>query len=102
MKQRKRVKRRGKVARLQTSAGGRKRPPGPVPEWLGYYRPVKKGRTLRPGAHGLAWFKRQGRGYQTRINRALRKLMSGRRSGHFANCQVPTYVLLFANKHHAD
>jgi len=23
----------------------------------------------------LAWFKKQGRGYQTRINRALRKVM---------------------------
>jgi len=79
MRQGKRVKRRGKVTRLQASAGGRKRPPGrmpPLPEWLGYYRPIKKAVTLRLDADVLAWFQRQGRGYQTRINRALRKLMS--------------------------
>src|SRR6266849_6365979 len=58
---------------------GRKRPPGPMPERLGYYRPIKKAVTLRPDADVLAWFKRQGRGYQTRINRALRKLMSEER-----------------------
>jgi len=79
MKQRKRVTRRGKVARLRASAGGRKRPAGPTPEWLGYYRPIKKAVTLRLDADVLAWFKRQGRGYQTRINRALRKLMSEER-----------------------
>jgi uncharacterized protein (DUF4415 family) len=79
MKQRKRVRRRGKVTRLQASAGGRKRPTGPTPEWLGYYRPIKKAVTLRLDADVLAWFKRQGRGYQTRINRALRKLMSEER-----------------------
>jgi uncharacterized protein (DUF4415 family) len=60
-------------------AGGRKRPPGAVPEWLGYYRPIKKAVTLRLDADVLAWFQRQGRGYQTRINRALRKLMSEER-----------------------
>ena len=79
MKQRKRVTRRGKVARLQASAGRRKRPPGPTAEWLGYYRPIKKAVTLRLDADVLAWFQRQGRGYQTRINRALRKLMSEER-----------------------
>ena len=79
MRQRKRVKRRGKVTRLQASAGERKRPPGPtppMPEWLAYYRPIKKAVTLRLDADVLAWFQRQGRGYQTRINRAPRKLMS--------------------------
>jgi uncharacterized protein (DUF4415 family) len=79
MRQRKRVKRRGKVTRLQASAGGRKRPPGPLPEWLAYYRPIKKALTLRLDDDVLAWFQRQGRGYQTRINRALRKLMSDER-----------------------
>src|SRR6267378_8032881 len=79
MKQRKRVKRRWKVTRLQASAGGRKRPPGPTPEWLAYYRPIKKAVTLRLDADVLAWFQRQGRGYQTRINLALRKLMSEER-----------------------
>ena len=79
MKQRERVTRRGKVARLQASAGGRRRPAAPTPEWLGYYRPIKKAVTWRMDADVLAWFKRQGRGYQTRINRALRKLMSEER-----------------------
>jgi uncharacterized protein (DUF4415 family) len=40
------------------------------------YRPVKKPVTLRLDADVLAWFQRAGRGYQTRINRALRKVMS--------------------------
>jgi uncharacterized protein (DUF4415 family) len=39
------------------------------------YRPIKKPVTLRLDADVLAWFKKQGRGYQTRINRALRKVM---------------------------
>ena len=46
------------------------------------YRPVKKPVTLRLDADILLWFKSQGRGYQTRINRALRGLMlKERRSG---------------------
>jgi uncharacterized protein (DUF4415 family) len=49
--------------------------------WRGYYRPIKKPVTLRLDADILAWFKKQGRGYQTRINRALRKVMvDGRKS----------------------
>jgi uncharacterized protein (DUF4415 family) len=39
------------------------------------YRPVKKPVTLRVDADVLMWFKAQGPGYQTRINRALRGLM---------------------------
>jgi uncharacterized protein (DUF4415 family) len=39
------------------------------------YKPVKKPVTLRLDADLLAWFRRDGRGYQTRINRALRKVM---------------------------
>jgi len=50
-------------------------------QWQGYYRPIKKPVTLRLDADILAWFKKQGRGYQTRINRALRKVMvEGRKS----------------------
>jgi uncharacterized protein (DUF4415 family) len=41
-------------------------------EW---YRPIKKPVTLRLDADVLAWFKTKGRGYQTRINRALRDVM---------------------------
>jgi len=79
MKKRKRVTRRRKVqkkiSRLQASAGGGLRPIPSLPEWPGYYRPIKKPVTLRLDADVLAWFQRQGRGYQTRINQALRKLM---------------------------
>ena len=35
------------------------------------YKARKKAVTLRLDADVLAWFKRKGRGYQTRINRAL-------------------------------
>lgn len=41
-----------------------------------FYRPVKKQITLRLDADIIAWFKaraRNGRGYQTDINRALRE-----------------------------
>lgn len=37
-----------------------------------FYRPVKTQITLRVDADVLAWFKSQGSGYQTAINRALR------------------------------
>jgi uncharacterized protein (DUF4415 family) len=39
------------------------------------YRPIKKPVTLRLDGDVIAWFQKSGRGYQTRINRALRKLM---------------------------
>jgi uncharacterized protein (DUF4415 family) len=39
------------------------------------YKARKKAVTLRLDADALAWFKREGRGYQTRINRALRGVM---------------------------
>jgi len=39
------------------------------------YRPVKKPITVRIDADVLAWFKKDGRRYQTRINAALRKVM---------------------------
>lgn len=37
-----------------------------------FYRPVKQQLTLRLDADVVAWFKREGDGYQTRINRVLR------------------------------
>lgn len=79
MKKRKRVTPRRpqkKISRLQASAARRKRPLAPLPE---YYRAIKKPITLRLDADVLAWFQRLGRGYQTRINRALRKLMMNER-----------------------
>jgi uncharacterized protein (DUF4415 family) len=38
-----------------------------------FYRPIKQQLTLRLDADVVAWFKRQGGGYQTRINTALRE-----------------------------
>lgn len=76
MKPRKRVKKkRGKIARPRASADERKRGRDPLAELARFYRPVKQPVTLRLDADVLAWFKKQGRGYQTRINRALRELM---------------------------
>ena len=75
MKPRKRVKKRGKIARLKASAAEGKRTRDPLAELARFYRPLKQPVTLRLDADVLAWFKKQGRGYQTRINRALRELM---------------------------
>ena len=74
MKQRKAVTRRRKVRALRAAAGEKRRARLPA-ELEGLYKPIKKPVTLRLDADVLAWFQRQGRGYQTRINRALRKLM---------------------------
>ena len=75
MKVRKRVKARATVEKLRASAE-RSRAPRALPvELAGFYRPLKKPVTLRLDADIVAWFQRQGRGYQTRINRALRELM---------------------------
>ena len=78
MKQQKRVTRRletsRKVPKLEAAAG--KRQARYLPEELaGMYKPLKKPVTLRLDADVLAWFQRSGRGYQTRINQALRKIM---------------------------
>ena len=48
-----------------------------IPERMEWYRPIKKPVTLRLDADVIAWFKAQGRGYQTRINKALRAVMLG-------------------------
>jgi uncharacterized protein (DUF4415 family) len=55
-----------------------------VREWRGavvgkFYRPIKKPVTIRVDADVLAWPKRQGSGYQTRINKLLREAMEGKR-----------------------
>jgi uncharacterized protein (DUF4415 family) len=57
-----------------------------VKDWSGavrgmLYKPVKQQLTLRLDADLVAWFKAHGadeRGYQTRINRALREYVSAR------------------------
>ena len=50
-------------------------------EALEFYRPLKKPVTLRLDADVLAWFKKDGRRYQTRINSALRKVMEREMKG---------------------
>jgi uncharacterized protein (DUF4415 family) len=60
VKQAKRNRRRRKIS-------------GPAAAW---YRPAKRQVSLRLDADVLEWFRRGGLGYQTRINRALRKVMS--------------------------
>jgi uncharacterized protein (DUF4415 family) len=45
-----------------------------------FYRPIKQQLTLRLDADLVAWFKAEGaRGYQTRINRALREYVATHR-----------------------
>jgi uncharacterized protein (DUF4415 family) len=78
-KKRKTMKTRRKIAQLRASADGEKLPLDMATEWRKYYKPLKKPVTLRLDADVLAWFKKQGRGYQTRINRALREAMAEER-----------------------
>lgn len=68
-----------KISRLQASAGGSKRRLSRLPDQLEYYRPIKKPITVRLDADVLAWFQQHGRGYQTRINQALRRVMMDER-----------------------
>ena len=60
-----------KISRLQASGGDLP----PMPNWPRYFKAIKEPVTLRVDADVLAWYRKQGRGYQTRINRALRKAM---------------------------
>jgi uncharacterized protein (DUF4415 family) len=86
MKQKKPVTRRAKaskrtskrIARIEAKAA-RRRPKALPDELAGLYKPVKKPVTLRLDADILAWFQRDGRGYQTRINIALRQVMTKER-----------------------
>jgi uncharacterized protein (DUF4415 family) len=40
-----------------------------------WYRPVKKQLTVRLDADVIAWLRKQGKGYQTRLNGVLREAM---------------------------
>lgn len=40
-----------------------------------FYRPVKQQLTVRLDADVVAWLRRQGKGYQTRLNRLVREAM---------------------------
>jgi uncharacterized protein (DUF4415 family) len=75
MKRRTKVVKAGRVARLKAAAGEAKRARDLMAGVGSLYRPIKKAVTLRLDADVLAWFKKPGRGYQTRINRALRGVM---------------------------
>jgi uncharacterized protein (DUF4415 family) len=72
MKRRVRVTKGRKVARLKASADDGKRAHDLSDDLAQFYKPLKKPVTLRLDADVLAWFKKKGPGYQTRINRALR------------------------------
>jgi uncharacterized protein (DUF4415 family) len=83
MKQKKRVTGRRKTKREATAevsalAEGGTKPRGKrdyvlLRDVLKTYKPVKKSVTLRLDADVIAWFKKAGSGYQTRINRTLRE-----------------------------
>jgi uncharacterized protein (DUF4415 family) len=40
-----------------------------------FYRPVKQAVSMRLDADVVAWLKKRGKGYQTRVNRILRQTM---------------------------
>jgi uncharacterized protein (DUF4415 family) len=46
-----------------------------------FYRPIKHPLSLRLDADVIAWFQRQGQGYQTRINSALREYIAAHSNG---------------------
>jgi uncharacterized protein (DUF4415 family) len=59
-------------------------PEAPVENWKlarrgEFYRPVKRPVTIRLDADVVAWFKEhtEGKGYQTEINRVLRRHVAG-------------------------
>jgi uncharacterized protein (DUF4415 family) len=70
-----RVAKGRKIGTLKASASEGKRSHDLIAEIGSLYRPIKKPVTLRIDADVLAWFKKHGPGYQTRINRALRNVM---------------------------
>ena len=47
----------------------------PVEDASRFYRPIKEMTTIRLDADVLAWFRSQGKGYQTKINTILRREM---------------------------
>ena len=69
--------RSGRRKNLNPQATGSKRKPFSLQNLkiADLYRPLKKPVTLRLDADVLAWFKKDGSRYQTRINNALRKVM---------------------------
>ena len=68
-------RRRRKVANLTAPAAKRPGLQLHTMRIADLYRPLKKPVTLRLDADVIAWFKKDGTRYQTRINAALRKVM---------------------------
>src|SRR5438094_3171943 len=66
---------RRKSLSLSASTESSKRRNVSMRDVLEFYKPIKKPVTLRLDADVLAWFRRDGRRYQTRINSALRRVM---------------------------
>jgi uncharacterized protein (DUF4415 family) len=58
----------------------------PITDWSNavrgaFYRPIKRPLSLRVDADIIDWFQRQGQGYQTRMNSALREYVERHREG---------------------
>ena len=68
-------RKRPKALNFGASADAKKGLPLHTMKISDFYRPLKKPVTLRLDADVLAWFKKDGRRYQTRINKALRGVM---------------------------
>ena len=56
----------------------------PITDWSNavrgaFYRPIKRPLSLRVDADVIDWFQRQGQGYQTRMNAALREYVERHR-----------------------
>ena len=68
------------IARLKASAEEGKGARDVIADISKMYKPLKRPVTLRLDADVLAWFKKKGPGYQTRINRVLRGLMMEQRN----------------------
>ncbi len=75
MKHKKKVAKKKSKKGLTLRASIEVKRSGPMSEVGLLYRPIKKPVTIRVDADVLAWFKKKGRGYQTRMNRALRRAM---------------------------
>ena len=57
----------------------------PIEDFSGFYRPVKEMTTIRIDADILHWLRKQGKGYQTKINAILRKeMLAARRKAESA------------------
>ncbi len=80
-KRKTKVKRKKKPISLQAVADETRGGKYSMAEMMAWYKPIKKPVTLRIDADVLAWFKKQGRRYQTRMNGVLRDFMKRHMKG---------------------